>query len=103
MEAPSCASTRSPFEIPHEDIEQLCESQGFRVLRSYLANHTSYVLLSSFNCVCLYMQLTFPSQLLLTPCELRQARPRHLYTAPRHPSCPYYACRPAVQARIRTR
>ncbi|KAF2202275.1 hypothetical protein GQ43DRAFT_439825 [Delitschia confertaspora ATCC 74209] len=32
---------RSPFEIPLEDIEALCESEGFRVLRGYLAEKGS--------------------------------------------------------------
>ncbi|KAF2186344.1 hypothetical protein K469DRAFT_707005 [Zopfia rhizophila CBS 207.26] len=41
MESPSNTShslTQSPFEIPHEDVNALCASEGFLVLRRYLAS-----------------------------------------------------------------
>lgn len=35
--------TQSPFDIPREDVDALCASEGFRVLRSYLAKDAEYV------------------------------------------------------------
>jgi hypothetical protein len=36
---------QSPFAIPHEDVEVLNESEGFCMLRTYLARSTEYVYL----------------------------------------------------------
>jgi hypothetical protein len=38
---------QSPFAIPHEDVEALNASEGFCMLRSYLARTAEYVLLPS--------------------------------------------------------
>ncbi|ORY08352.1 hypothetical protein BCR34DRAFT_488786 [Clohesyomyces aquaticus] len=45
MESPTTASESlalSPFEIPRDDIEALCASEGFQVLRSYLARDAEF-------------------------------------------------------------
>jgi hypothetical protein len=34
---------QSPFAIPHEDIEAINGSEGFCMLRSYLARNAEYV------------------------------------------------------------
>ncbi|PSN71935.1 hypothetical protein BS50DRAFT_544192 [Corynespora cassiicola Philippines] len=33
---------QSPFTIPRDDVDMLCASQGFQVLRSYLAGHAQF-------------------------------------------------------------
>ncbi|OCL05363.1 hypothetical protein AOQ84DRAFT_441505 [Glonium stellatum] len=35
----SASHSESPFSIPHEDVTALCSSEGFQVLRKYLANN----------------------------------------------------------------
>jgi hypothetical protein len=34
---------QSPFAIPREDVEALSESEGFCLLRNYLAGNAEYV------------------------------------------------------------
>lgn len=39
---------QSPFVIPREDVEALNESEGFCMLRSYLARNAEYVYILPF-------------------------------------------------------
>ncbi|KAF2785420.1 hypothetical protein K505DRAFT_380889, partial [Melanomma pulvis-pyrius CBS 109.77] len=42
MEMAEQSLTHSPFDIPREDVEALCNSAGFQVLRSYLAGDADF-------------------------------------------------------------
>ncbi|KAF2748292.1 hypothetical protein M011DRAFT_466697 [Sporormia fimetaria CBS 119925] len=42
MDAPSAVEDTSPFEIPHDQLESLSASPGFRVLRSCLSHHACF-------------------------------------------------------------
>jgi hypothetical protein len=41
--------TQSPFAIPREDVETLDASEGFRMLRSYLAHDAEYVCITQLS------------------------------------------------------
>ncbi|KAF2278946.1 uncharacterized protein EI97DRAFT_372414 [Westerdykella ornata] len=42
MASTSYATETSPFEIPHEELQVLCQSHGFQVLRTWLDNRYSF-------------------------------------------------------------
>jgi len=66
----------SPFVIPHENVEVLCNDEGFQILRRYLARDVEYV-----------PHLRIPATLfhIITQLQLHSTDPTTTVSAPTTP------------------